>query len=95
MKLQGFFDVVITEAEKPDATGFLDAVKALNLKPQEVMMVGDWPEKDIVGAKNAGLITCFAKYGHSVGTISKSKPDHIIDRIEELLKVVTESVLCL
>src|SRR3989338_2051255 len=48
MKLRGFFDVVITEAKKPDSKGFLEAVKKLKLKPEEVMMVGDWPEKDMV-----------------------------------------------
>src|SRR3990167_2366610 len=38
MKLRGFFDVVITEAKKPDSKGFLEAVKKLKLKPEEVMM---------------------------------------------------------
>ncbi len=87
MKLQGFFDVVITEAKKPDSKGFLEAVKKLKLKPQEVMMIGDWPEKDVDGAKNAGLITCFAQYGHTIG-ILKTKSDHTIQRIEEVLEIV-------
>lgn len=87
MKLRGFFDVVITEAKKPDPKGFLEAAKKMKLTPQEVMMVGDWPEKDMVGAKNAGLITCFAKYGHTVGSI-ETEPDHIIHRIEDLLQLV-------
>jgi len=86
-KLRGFFDVVITEAKKPDSKGFLEAVKKLGLKPQEVMMVGDWPEKDIEGSKNAGLIACFAKYGHTIGTL-KTKPDHTIHRIEEILEII-------
>ena len=44
----------------------------------------------MVGAKNAGLITCFAKYGHSVGNISKANPDHTIHRIEEILEIVSQ-----
>ncbi|OGQ13789.1 MAG: hypothetical protein A3B70_07560 [Deltaproteobacteria bacterium RIFCSPHIGHO2_02_FULL_40_11] len=87
MKLRGFFDVVITEAKKPDTKGFLEATKKLNLKPQEVLMVGDWPEKDIAGAKNAGLLACFAKYGHTVGSL-EIEPDHIIYCIEDLLTLI-------
>ncbi len=86
MKLRGFFDVVITEAKKPDPKGFLKAVKKLKLKPHEVMMVGDWPEKDMVGSKRAGLITCFAKYGQTEGSL-KTKPDYTIHRIEEILEI--------
>lgn len=87
MKLHGFFDVVITEAKKPHEKAFLEATKKLKLKPDEVMMVGDWPEKDIEGAKKAGLVTCFAKYGHTVGSL-KTEPDHTIHRIEEILDLV-------
>jgi len=89
MKLHGFFEVVITEAKKPDTRGFLEATKKLGLKPEEVMMVGDWPEKDMVGAKNAGLKSCFAKYGHTVGSL-KTKPDHTIHRTEEILEIVSK-----
>ncbi|MBI2608091.1 MAG: HAD-IA family hydrolase [Deltaproteobacteria bacterium] len=88
MKLHGFFDVVVTEAKKPDSQGFLKAVEKFGLKPQEVMMVGDWPEKDMVGAKKAGLIACFAKYGHSVGVETATEPDHTIHKIEELLEIL-------
>lgn len=88
MKLHGFFDVVITEAGKPDPKGFLEATKKMSLKPQEVMMVGDWPEKDMVGAKNAGLVACFAKYGHSIGSESIANPDYTIHRIEEILDIL-------
>jgi len=88
MKLQGFFDIVITEAKKPDTKSFIEAVKKMKLTPQEVMMVGDWPEKDMVGAKDAGLVTCFAKYGHSIGDIFSAKPDHTIHRIEDILDIL-------
>ncbi len=88
MKLNGFFEVVIAEAGKPDQTGFLKATEQLKLKPHKVMMVGDWPEKDIVGAKSAGLMTCFAKYGRSSGESQNVDADHTIDRIEELLEIL-------
>ncbi|MBI2608305.1 MAG: HAD-IA family hydrolase [Deltaproteobacteria bacterium] len=88
MKLHGFFDVVVTEANKPDPKGFLEAVKKLNLEPKEVMMLGDWPEKDIVGAKNAGLITCFAKYGQMENVKEKVEADYVIQRIEEVNQIL-------
>jgi putative hydrolase of the HAD superfamily len=85
IKLQGFFDVVITEAGKPKPDGFLKAADHLKLSPDQLMMVGDWPEKDMVGAKGAGLKTCFAKYGHTVGDASLITPDFVINQIEDLL----------
>ncbi|MEK7791339.1 MAG: HAD-IA family hydrolase, partial [Deltaproteobacteria bacterium] len=88
MKLRGFFDVVITEAKKPDPKGFLEAVKKLKFKPEEVMMIGDWPKKDIVGAKGAGLITCFAKYGQTEDLDVKVEADYTIHRIEEIMGII-------
>lgn len=88
IKLHGFFDVVITLAGKPNPKGFLDAVNQFELQPSEVMMVGDWPEKDIVGAKKAGLVTCFAAYGHTTGDKAVATPDYVIHRIEDLLNVI-------
>ncbi|HLE47379.1 MAG TPA: HAD-IA family hydrolase [Candidatus Thermoplasmatota archaeon] len=62
-----FFDVVITfsdsNARKPDGRPFLMAIEALGLRPFEVLMVGDWVEKDVQGAKDAGLKTAWAQYG--------------------------------
>ncbi|HLE47913.1 MAG TPA: HAD-IA family hydrolase [Candidatus Thermoplasmatota archaeon] len=62
-----FFDVVITyhdsNAKKPDGRPFLMAVEGLGLRPFEVVMVGDWVEKDVRGARDAGLKTAWAQYG--------------------------------
>jgi putative hydrolase of the HAD superfamily len=41
--------------EKPDEKMFLRALEKLNLKPDEVIMVGDAYEKDIVGVENLGI----------------------------------------
>ncbi|MBI2077689.1 MAG: HAD-IA family hydrolase [Euryarchaeota archaeon] len=62
-----FFDVVITfhdsNVKKPDGRPFLMAVEGLGLRPFEVVMVGDWVEKDVQGARDAGLKTAWAQYG--------------------------------
>jgi putative hydrolase of the HAD superfamily len=93
MNLHHIFDVVITFDDtgkrKPDPEPFLKALEKLNLKPNEVIMVGDWAERDIVGAKKVGIKTIFAKYGNTFGTIN-SGADWEINDIEEIVKIVDE-----
>lgn len=86
--LAEFFDVVVafddTSQRKPDPAPFRAAIDVLGLKPLEVLFVGDWPERDVAGAKAVGLRTCFARYGrprHDGG----HGADFEIDRIEALL----------
>ena len=65
--IQDYFDVVVThgdsKARKPSKLPFEKALKVLKVKPEECLMVGDNPERDIIGAKRLGMKTCFAKYG--------------------------------
>ena len=49
-------------------------------------MVGDWPERDIKGAKALGMVTCFAKYGNPEATAPDA--DYEINDIKELLEIV-------
>ncbi len=90
MGICDLFDFVIgfedTHHMKPSVSGFRKALKTLKLKPSEVLHVGDWPEKDVKGAKKLGIRTCLAKYGWKIGKYVKA--DHEIDRFEELLEVV-------
>jgi len=87
MKIQDFFDVVITFDDtgkrKPDAKPFKKALEQLNFKPEEVLHVGDWPEKDIAGAKAVGIKTVFAKYGATRPATVKA--DYELEKIEDLL----------
>jgi len=52
------------QAPKPDVKGFKVALKKLNLKPNQVLFVGDRITTDIIGAKKAGMRTCLV-YGKS------------------------------
>ncbi|MBD3310335.1 TIGR02253 family HAD-type hydrolase [Candidatus Woesearchaeota archaeon] len=89
MKLDDFFDVVIAKEDtgklKPDNLPFKAAIKELKLPPQECLMVGDMPERDIKGAKALNLKTCFAKYGYEGK--AEPKADYTIDSIEELADI--------
>jgi len=96
MKLEPFFDVVVfhddTGKYKPHKTTFMRALAKLKVKPCECLMVGDHLQRDMMGAKRLGMETCHAKYGFipewSGKVVGGFKPDHSIDSVEELLKVV-------
>src|SRR3990167_4892617 len=76
MKINHLFDVVVafedTREFKPSTKPFEIAFRKLKLKPNECLMVGDRPERDIKGAKKLGMATCFAKYGNIKARDSKA-----------------------
>ena len=90
MKINYLFDVVVTFDDtkefKPSTKPFKVAFKKLSVKPHECLMVGDRPERDIKGAKQLGMATCFAKYGNP--SASASGADYEINDIKELLEIV-------
>ncbi|MEM2669714.1 MAG: HAD family hydrolase, partial [Candidatus Bathyarchaeia archaeon] len=59
IKIPVVFDVTVgidaVGKPKPDPEIFMFAVRALSIKPEEAMFVGDSLEKDYFGALNAGL----------------------------------------
>ncbi len=85
------FDLVLTFDDtgerKPSPKPFRMALKLLRLKPQEALMVGDWAERDMVGAAKVGMKTVFARYGDTFGTID-SHADYDISDITELIDIV-------
>ena len=90
IKLSNYFDVVVTfedtKQHKPSKLPFLAALKKLDLKAEQCLMVGDWPERDIKGANDIGMKTCFARYGNP--KIKKSNADYEINDIRALLNIV-------
>ena len=90
MKINHLFDVVVTfddtKEYKPSAKPFKFAFRKLKVKPRESLMVGDWPERDIKGAKKLGMLTCFARYGNP--KVKNSGADYEINDIKELLEIV-------
>ena len=90
MKINHYFDLVVTFDDtgeyKPSNKPFMVVFDKLKLKPGECLMVGDWPERDIKGAKSLGMLTCFAKYGNPEATAVDA--DYEINDIKELLEIV-------
>jgi|TARA_B110000116_G_scaffold268583_1_gene282901 putative hydrolase of the HAD superfamily len=91
LNLHHFFDAVITfddsKERKPSSKPFEMALKALSLSPQDSLMIGDWPERDVVGAKQIGMRTAFAVYGDTFGT-KESGADWDIKDIAELISII-------
>ncbi len=90
MKINHYFDLVVTFDDtkefKPSNKPFMVVFDKMGLKPHECLMVGDWPERDIKGAKQLGMLTCFAKYGNPEA--SAPEADYEINDIKELLEIV-------
>ena len=93
LNLYHFFDVVITFDDsgerKPSEKPFKLCLDALDLDPDETIMVGDWPERDLDGAKNVGMKTAFARYGASSINENQYKvADIALNDISEILSYV-------
>lgn len=87
------FDVVVgfedTGRHKPSTLPFKKALKILKVKPKEALHVGDWVERDIKGAKAAGMHSCLAMWGYTPHEKDKYvKPDYKITKLSELLDLV-------
>jgi putative hydrolase of the HAD superfamily len=76
-----------TGERKPSPKPFKKALELLGVQPEEALMVGDWPERDIAGAKAVGMKTAFAKYGDSFGTTTHDA-DYELKDVSELLKII-------
>ncbi len=91
LNLQNYFDFVLTAEDtgekKPSPKPFLIALEKLNVTPKETLMVGDWVERDIVGARQLGIITVFARYGDDFNT-QNSGADFEITDIIQLLDII-------
>ena len=85
MKIDDYFDVVValedTGRTKPSRLPFRAALRDLKVRPEECLMVGDRPDRDIKGARALGMKTCFARYGNAKG---KGKWDFEITDIRDL-----------
>ncbi len=91
MKITDYFGIIIgyedTKRIKPSKLPFKKALKALKVKPNEALFIGDWPDRDIKGAKSLGMKTVFARYGY----LGQGKPvyaDYKAAKFSDLLKIV-------
>ncbi|MBU3160013.1 pyrophosphatase PpaX [Clostridium frigoris] len=93
--LMDYFDVIIaaddTELHKPDPTPAFMALKIMDGKPEETMLVGD-TQFDILCAKNAGIISAIVGWSAlPIDVIRKYEPDYIIPSMEKLISLMEKS----
>lgn len=89
--LHHYFEKVVTFDDtlerKPSPKPFTKIIELMKIKPERSIMVGDWAERDIVGAKNIGMITAWAKYGNQFDTTS-SGADWELNDIYDLIGII-------
>jgi len=89
--LHHYFDEIITSEDfgvkKPDPKPYRRALEVLGTKADETLMVGDWPDRDIKGAKGVGMRTAWAKYGDTFGT-KESGADYVLSDIYEVVGII-------
>ena len=89
--LQHVFEAVVTfddtREQKPSPAPFREVLRRLAVEPHEALMVGDWPARDMVGGRQLGMRTAFARYGDTFGT-RESGADHDLDDVFELVAIV-------
>jgi putative hydrolase of the HAD superfamily len=91
--LHHYFDHVITSEDtgkkKPAPEPFAKALEVLGTKPSETIMIGDWADRDIVGAKGLKIRTAWAKYGNTFETKPhESGAEFELDDVYELAQII-------
>ena len=91
VNLHHIFDAVVTFDDtgelKPSPKPFQRISSLLNISPEHLIMIGDWPDRDVIGAKKIGMKTVFARYGNTFNT-KNSGADYDVDDIAEILSIV-------
>jgi putative hydrolase of the HAD superfamily len=91
LSLQHVFDAVVTFEDtgqrKPSPAPFRLVLERLGVPPAQALMIGDWAERDVVGAAGLGMKTVFARYGDTFDT-KASGADFDVNDVVELVAIV-------
>ncbi len=95
LQLQDLFDTVVTFDDtgerKPSPQPYRLALSRIGVHPSEALMVGDWIDRDLLGAKRLGMRTAQALYGAELP--DEAPPvlaDAILHDIRDILKLVDQ-----
>jgi putative hydrolase of the HAD superfamily len=72
--------------KKPDVKFFTSICKHIGVLPENCVMIGNLYDKDIIGAKEAGMMTVFFNEKKLKGDFEKA--DHIVFRMEEINEIL-------
>ena len=83
---------IITSAEcgfgKPNSIPYEVTLQSLNLNTEEVIMVGDRPEGDILGANLLGIKTVYINRNSETIKDIAYKPTFEIKNLNQLIKII-------
>jgi putative hydrolase of the HAD superfamily len=86
--LASFFETIIISGDhgfgKPDLRIFQLALERLGVAPHEAVMIGDSLNRDIAGARDAGIRTIWINRYHRTLTVSHPVPDIELTDLREL-----------
>lgn len=92
LKLEPLLDaILISDSEgvaKPDVRIFQRAAARLHLRPEECAFVGDHPEKDVLGAREAGFTAIWLRRGTPWPEAPGPEPHATISHLSELPSVL-------
>jgi 2-haloalkanoic acid dehalogenase type II len=74
---------------KPDARAYTALTRALTLKPQEILFVGDEPHADVVGPRAAGMQTVWVNRGRNIWPADLPEADASVADLDELVALCT------
>jgi putative hydrolase of the HAD superfamily len=74
---------------KPDARAYEALAHALTLEPAEILFVGDEPQADVTGPRNAGMQTVWVNRGAIAWPAELVPPDHVIADLDGLVALLT------
>jgi putative hydrolase of the HAD superfamily len=74
---------------KPDARTYMALARALTLKPQEILFVGDEPHADVVGPRAAGMQTVWVNRGRNIWPADLPEADASVADLDELVALCT------
>lgn len=87
-----FFDSVYSARDlgvaKPDARFFLSAAERCNLRPQQMLHVGDHPENDIAAARYTGMKTVWLNRAGAEWPLPDTRPHFEIKNLNQLQQLL-------
>lgn len=92
LQLQDLFDTVVTFNDtgeiKPSPKPYNLALDRMGIVASETLMIGDWVDRDLLGAKRLGMKAVHARYGAEIPQGSDHLADAVIDDIRDLVDLV-------
>ncbi len=93
LQLHNIFDAVVTFEDtgvrKPAPQPFRLILDELGVEPAEALMVGDWPARDVEGARALGIKTVYARYGDTSGETCRDTA-YTADDVADVIRIVDE-----